>query len=181
MTPADLAATTAGSPAHVLDAMSQGTRAEIDRIIGTTGNNITALKSALKGDGSWNRERLASLFGQGKADDLLNILEREQTYQRAYNTVLNNSETAARTAAQKEAAPRQFGQQSMSIADLLMKVPQGMANVGARSRSESLNAEIANLLIGKPTPELVDQLIASRKMDSGLIGSSVAPLLLNGP
>lgn len=159
--------------------VSQGARAEIDRLVGTTGNNITALKSALKGDGSWNRERLASLFGQGKADDLLNILEREQTYQRAYNTVLTNSETAARTASQKEAAPNQFGSTSTSIADLLLKVPQWAANTAAKGRSESLNEQIARMLISRPTPELVDQLIAARQMNRGLIGSSAVPLLTN--
>jgi len=179
LTPADLTNVAANSPAHVLDSMSQGARAEIDRLIGTTANNVNALKSAVKGDGSWNRDRLVTLFGAKKADDLIGILEREQTYQRSYNTVTQNSETAARTAAQKEAAPRQFGQQSTSIADLLMKIPQGAANMGARSRSESVNKQIADALMSRPTPELVDQLMAARRMNRGRIGSSLVPLITN--
>ena len=159
--------------------LTQGARAEIDRIIGTTGNNLTALKSALKGDGSWNRDRLVTLFGQDKADSLLGILEREQRYAQTFDTVTRNSETAARTAAQKEAAPAQFGQTSTSLADLLLKIPQGAANIGARARSEATNKAIAEMLMGKPSPEMIDQLLFARQMNKGLIGSSAAPMLTN--
>lgn len=159
--------------------LTQGARAEIDRIIGTTGNNLTALKSALKGDGSWNRERLVTLFGKDKADSLLGVLEREQRYAQTFDTVTRNSETAARTAAQKEAAPQQFGQPGTSLTDLLLKIPQGLANAGARTRSEATNKAIAEMLMGRPTPEMVDQLLAARQMNRGLIGSSAVPLLTN--
>lgn len=159
--------------------LTQGTRAEIDRIIGTKANNLTALKDALKGDGSWNRDRLVTMFGKDKADRLLNVLEREQRYARTFDTVTRNSETAARTAAQKEAAPHQFGQTSTSIADLLLKIPQGAANMGARARSEATNKAIAEMLMGKPTPEMVDQLLFARQMNRGLIGSAPVPLLTN--
>lgn len=179
MTPSDLSGVAASSPAHVLEAMSQGTRSEIDRVIGTKGYDIEGLRSAIKGDGSWNHDRLVTLFGAKKADELYGILDREMTYQRSYNTVTQNSETAARTAAQKEAAPRQFGQQSTSIADLLMKVPQGLANMGARTRSESVNRKVAEALMSRPTPELVDQIIAARRMNRGRIGSSLVPLITN--
>lgn len=159
--------------------VSQGARAEIDRLVGTTGSNLTALKSALKGDGSWNRDRLVSLFGRERADSLLGILEREQTFQSTYNTVLQNSETAARTAAQKEAAPHQFGNTSTSLADLLLKAPQWAANTAAKGRSEATNAQIAQMLIGRPTSEMVDQMIAAKALGRGLIGSSAVPVLTN--
>jgi hypothetical protein len=159
--------------------LTQGARAEIDRIIGTTGNNLTALKSALKGDGSWNRDRLVTLFGKDKADRLLNILEREQRYAQTFDTVTRNSETAARAAAQKEAAPREFGQPGTSIMDLLLKIPQGVANMGARARSEATNKAIAEMLMGKPTPEMVDQLLFARQMNRGRIGSAPVPMITN--
>ena len=177
LTPADLAQWAADATPNVLDAMTLGTRAQIDRIIGTTANNLTALKSALKGDGSWNRDRLVTLFGKDKADRLLGILEREQRYAQTFDTVTRNSETAARTAAQKEAAPREFGQPGTSILDLLLKIPQGAANMGARARSEATNKAIAEMLMGKPTPEMVDQLLFARQMNRGLIGSAPVPLI----
>lgn len=166
-------------PSGVPFRISQGARAEIDRLIGTTGNDVNALKTALKGDGSWNRDKLAQLYGQEKTDQLISILDREQSYQRTYNTVMANSETAARLAAQKDVAPRQFGDRPTGIVDMLMRVPQGIANTAARSRSEAVNKMIVEALMSQPGPELVDRLIAARAANTGKIGSAPVPLLVN--
>lgn len=176
LTPQDLSALAQASPQEVLGAMSQGARAEIDRLIGTTANNINSLKTALKGDGSWNRDRLVTLFGKDKADRLLNVLEREQTFANSFNKIMGNSETAARAAAQKEASPRQF---NLDIGKLLTAIPEGAANLGARSRSEAVNKRIADLLTQRPSPEIIDQLLTARKLGQGLLGSSPVPLLTN--
>lgn len=156
--------------------VSQGARAEIDRIIGTKANNLTALKDALKGDGSWNRARLITLFGKEKADGLLDVLERETNYQRSYNLIMGNSETAARAAAIKEASPAQF---DFDVQKLLFGVPQKLANAAASARSESANAQIAQLLANPPTPEVIDQMIAARLLNRGYTGAAAAPLLIN--
>lgn len=176
LTPVDLQALADASPQEVLSAMSQGARAEIDRLIGTTANNINSLKTALKGDGSWNRDRLVTLFGQDKADKLLSVLEREQTFANSFQKIMGNSETAARTAAQKEAEPTKF---NLELGRMLTAIPQGAANLGARARSEAVNAQIADMLTSGGSPELVDQLIKARKLGQGLLGSSPALLLTN--
>lgn len=159
--------------------VTQGARAEIDRIIGTTANDLNALKTALKGDGSWNRDRLVTLFGQDKTDALLNILEREAGYQRTYNSVMAGSDTASKLAAQKDVAPLQLGARPTSLTDLLLRVPQGIANTAARSRSEAVNKMIVEALMSQPTPELVDRLIAAKAANTGKIGSAPVPLLVN--
>lgn len=163
-------------PSGVPFRISQGARAEIDRIIGTTANDVTALKGALKGDGSWNREKLASLYGRENADRLVGILEREQTFANSYNRIVGNSETAARQAAQKDVAPTEF---NFDIQRLLFGIPERVANAGARSRSEAVNAQIAEMLIGRPSPELVNRLIAARQANRGLFGAAAVPLLTN--
>lgn len=174
----DMLATTTNivGPSGVPFRISQGARAEIDRIIGTTGNDITALKSALKGDGSWNREKLASLFGKERADRLVSILEREQRYTDSFNRITQNSETAARTVSQREASPAQI---EIGWEKLLFGLPQKAANAAARTRSEATNKAIAEMLTGNATPEMIDQLLAARQMNRGLIGSSAAPMLTN--
>ena len=154
--PQDLFVGPSGVPFRV----SQGARAEIDRIIGTTANNLTALKSALKGDGSWNRERLVSVFGREKTDKLLDVLEREMTMQRTYTTVMQNSETAARSAAMQEVAPKQFGDVPGGLTSLFLKIPQKAANAAAKSRSEAVNAEIARLLMSQPDPVTLERMAA---------------------
>lgn len=164
-------------PTGVPFRLTQGARAEIDRLIGTTANNINALKTALKGDGSWNRDRLVALFGKDRADQLLNVLEREVIYNRSFNTITQNSETAARQAAMSEVAPRQFDR-SYSIADLLTRPVQALANMGARGRSEAVNAQIARLLTERPTPDLVTQLSAAMAQNRGVVPPSAMALLL---
>ncbi len=89
-------------PSGVPFRLSQGARAEIDRLIGTNVNDVSALRQLVKGEGSWNRDRLATLFGPDKADALLRILEREKTFADTGKIVMSNSETAARLSAQKE-------------------------------------------------------------------------------
>jgi len=166
-------------PSGVPFRISQGTRAEIDRLIGTTGNDVNALKTALKGDGSWNRDKLAQLYGQDKADQLIDLLDREQAYQRSYNTVMSGSDTAAKLAGQRDVAPAQFGERPIGVMDLLFAVPQKVANTAARTRSEAVNAQIAEMLMSNPTPEIVDRLIAARAANVGRVGSAPVPLLVN--
>lgn len=167
-------------PTGVPFRLRQGAVAEIDRIVGTTANNLNALKTALKGDGSWNRDRLVTLFGQDKADALLNVLEREIAFNRSFNTITQNSETAARQAAMQDVSPRQFGERPTGIVDLLMRAPQAIANAGARTRSQAVNAQIAEMLTGRPSPELVDRLIAIRAGNRGTLPpASIAALLTN--
>src|SRR5690606_422359 len=139
----------------------------------TTGNDITALKQALRGDGSWNRDKLVTLYGKEKTDQLIGLLEREQGYQRTYNAIVGNSETAARQAAQAEVAPQKV---NLDVQQLLFGLPNMAANAMSRGRSEATNAEIARMLVGGAQPELVDQLIASRLANRGVLGAAGVPV-----
>ena len=172
-------------PSAVPLRLSQGARAEIERIIGTTANNLTALKTALKGDGSWNRERLALLFGQDRADRLLQVLEREQTFDSTNRIVTQNSETAARQAAQAEmngGTPQVM--HSLTLTGLVGAGMQKLANVGAKTRRASTNAAIAQALMGNQidpvTATAVSRALARRSKPAAFAPSNVA-LALTGP
>lgn len=180
--PAELSDEMATATDGVKLRLSQGARAEIERIIGTTANDLNALKTALKGDGSWNRERLALLFGPEKADRLLHILERERTFAATNDIVTRNSETAARTASQQEVNTGDIGQpRGITIPDLLLMAAQKTANVGARTRRSSTNAKIAEALMSRrlapQTLGAVEQAIANR-MKNSVLTPAAAPLLL---
>lgn len=82
--------------------MRQGARDEIERIVGTTANDRVALQRLIKGEGDWNRERLASLFGPDKAERIIRVLDRERAFAETSHIVTRNSETAARSAAMRE-------------------------------------------------------------------------------
>lgn len=89
-------------PSAVPLRLSQGARAEIERIVGTNANDIVAMNRLIKGEGDWNRSRLATLFGPEKADKVFKVLENERIFADTANTVTRNSESAARIAAQNE-------------------------------------------------------------------------------
>lgn len=89
-------------PSAVPLRLSQGARAEVERIVGNNANDVSALNKLIKGEGDWNRARLATLFGQDKADRLIKVVDNERVFADTANTVTRNSETAARIAAQGE-------------------------------------------------------------------------------
>lgn len=142
-------------PSAVPFRLSQGARAEIDRIVGTNSNDVVALQRIIKGEGDWNRARLATLFGEGKADRIFNVLERERAFADTSNIVTRNSETAARTAAQKEVAGPQA---RPGIARSLMNLRFGDAAAdgvdrmigGARTAAQDAsNARLAEMLTSR--------------------------------
>lgn len=89
-------------PSGVSFRLRQGARAEIDRIIGTNLNDRAALNSLLKGNSDWNYQRLSTLFGKDKTDELYRILNNERVMAETENKALAGSKTAAVTAAQRE-------------------------------------------------------------------------------
>lgn len=89
-------------PSAVPFRMSQGARAEVDRIVGNNANDIAALNRLIKSEGDWNRSRLTSLFGPDKADRLMKALENELVYADTRNFAIGNSATAGRQQAIKD-------------------------------------------------------------------------------
>lgn len=89
-------------PSGVAFRLSQGARAEIDRLVGTKLNDRAALNSVLKGESDWNYDRLSTLFGREKVDQLYRILDNERAMADTENMALANSKTAAVQAAQQE-------------------------------------------------------------------------------
>lgn len=96
-------------PTVQAQALSQGARAEIDRIVGTNLNDRAALNGLVKGQGDWNYDRLSTLFGKEKTDRIYKVLENERAMAETENLALSNSKTGAITAAQKDLAPEAKG------------------------------------------------------------------------
>jgi hypothetical protein len=73
--------------------VSEGTLSKIYQIVGTTANDRVALKGILKGEGSWNRDKLITVFGQEKADALIRLLEGEARMAETEALAFGNSKT----------------------------------------------------------------------------------------
>jgi hypothetical protein len=89
-------------PSAVPLRLSQGARAEVDRIVGSNANDVAALNRLIKSEGDWNRSRLASLFGEEKAGRLIDVLDNELTFANTRNAAVGNSATAGRQQAMRE-------------------------------------------------------------------------------
>jgi hypothetical protein len=86
-------------------AFAKGSRGEIERNLGTKANDLQALRGQLQGEGGWNGAKIAAVHGQAGADELANSVDRNLKFRDTYNKVVENSQTAQRTAAQKEMKP----------------------------------------------------------------------------
>lgn len=83
-------------PSAVPIRLREGARAEIERIIGTNANDRVALQRLIKGEGDWNRDRLATLFGQDRADRIIRLVDTERAFADTSSIVTRNSESLAR-------------------------------------------------------------------------------------
>jgi hypothetical protein len=135
-------------------ALTQGARAEIDRIVGTNLNDRAALNSLVKGEGDWNYDRLSTLFGKEKTDRIYKVLQNERTMAETENKALAGSKTAAITAAQKEVERSPVGPGVFQSA-LDMKTGSALKRLKdlawsgvAQRRQTNLNDDIASVIMG---------------------------------
>lgn len=152
-------------PSAVPFRLSQGARADIDRLIGTKSNDLLALKNAVGGEGDWNRAKLAAVFGQEKADKLLAIINRELRYKELEDDALAGSRTQVLEAAQEEIKGKQGGPR---IIQSLMDFKPGTATAAgldkglgwiAKGRRASTNAAIGDALVSRQRELIAQQLL----------------------
>lgn len=86
------------------EALIQGARTAIEEAMGNAVNDPLAVRNLLRR--SFNEDKLKTLLGEQEAANLMRIVDREQTFGDTRNVVTQNSQTAARQAAQQEAAPQ---------------------------------------------------------------------------
>lgn len=177
-------------PSGVPMRLSQGARAEIDRIVGTNSSDVTALKQLLKGEGSWNRDRLVSVFGQRKADKIFDIVENELRFAKTRAVVDQNSESAARIAAMQEVSPNNLGAQkgfarsaaNFQFGDAAASVIDWATGALRSNMRSATNERLAKLLTSAKTDanavEAALRMVEAARV-SGNIGQDMSILLIN--
>lgn len=177
-------------PSGVPFRLSQGARAEIDRIVGTNYSDVTALKKLLKGEGSWNRDRLVSVFGQRKADKIFDIVENELKFAKTRAIVDQNSESAARIAAMQEVSPDALGARrgaarsmaNFQFGDAAASVIDWATGALRQNMRSATNERLAKLLTSAKTDanavEGALRMVEAARA-SGNIGQDMAILLIN--
>lgn len=142
-------------PSGVAFRLSQGARAEIDRLVGTKLNDRAALNSVLKGESDWNVDRLSTLFGPEKVDRLYRILDNERAMAETENMALSNSKTAGVQAAQKEINGPQSAEKgpvrsalNFNFGDAFAGMADKLTGGLSQYRRDTLNQDIAEALMG---------------------------------
>jgi hypothetical protein len=172
-------------PSAVPFRLSQGARADIDRIVGTNKNDIVALDRLIKGEGDWNPQKLRTLFGDDRANQLMRVLENEKAYAATRNESLGNSVSANRLQFMKQYGG---GNSGMNISDYYgaggvmgalrgvgVKAARALAGKFIDARQEGINAEIAKNLTGRK--EVVDALVRSSAQGNRLAGPARTALI----
>ncbi|CAH1657965.1 conserved hypothetical protein [Hyphomicrobiales bacterium] len=145
--------------------LQQGTRAEIDRLVGTTANDRIGLKKAIQGEGDWNRTKLEALFGKAPTDDLLRLADKEATYAASNQLAFGGSQTAPRQAAAeffgRVEAPEVNPASTMTglAANAAQKAWRTVGGRAADSLAEARRAEMARILVS--TGEARDKILRS--------------------
>ncbi|MDR9777195.1 hypothetical protein RJJ65_32070 [Rhizobium hidalgonense] len=176
---------TAVGPSAVPFRISQGARAEIDRIVGTNKNDVAAMDRFIRGEGDWNRAKLASIFGENKADQLLRVLGNEKTFADTRNFATGNSLTANRLQYQKAyggsdarmTIPEYYGAGGIlgALRGTGVKAVSKIAEAITGARSEARNSKLADLLTGRE--EVVDAVLQSQLRGNRLTGPAKQALV----
>ena len=82
-----------------------GTRSEIDRALGQNRNDRAAVAKVLGGEGDWNRQKLATMYGQQPTEDAIGLANAEADFQQAHRDIVRPAQTAAGLRAAKAMNP----------------------------------------------------------------------------
>jgi hypothetical protein len=132
--------------------LSQGARADIERIVGTKTNDRVALAQIMQGDSDWNPQKLAQLFGQDRADRIMQVVQNERRLAETENLAVNGSKTAAVTAAQQDLNGTPVNPSAVrgrSLLDIVFAAAD-KATAGATAERRAQTArEIANAILSR--------------------------------
>jgi hypothetical protein len=137
---------------------AEGLRSEIERIIGTKANDRVALQQIIKGEGSWNYEKLVKNFGQDRADKLFQLLRGERLMAETENLALTGARTSPLNSAKADLAQQvkpqgifetagnlDFGTAAVKLAD---KMFAGVSEAGR----QRVVKEVADALMSNGLP-----------------------------
>jgi len=165
----------------------EATRNELDRIVGTNRHDLAALERILGQPQDWNAQKLATVFGRDRAEALAAALQRERTFANTHQKVVEGSQTARRTDAQK----------SLSADEGKIPFDITLTGIGTRGAQEGVRAlfsnasasnrdRIAALMATQDPAELqrlVQQILAAgptRDARQGAVRSSIVRALSSG-
>lgn len=138
--PQDFAQDFSGRPMEQQAALRAGVRADIDRTLGTTTYDLSALDRLAQTPGDWNFQKLSEVFGPDEATRVLNARDREKAFRQAYQDILRGTQTAQRTAAAKGVEVRGLAPSSSNVGTSIVGAVGGPKAVAVSTGIKAVNA-----------------------------------------
>ena len=162
--PADLAAELRASalpqgemvgPSAAPVRVRQGARAEIDRLVGTNANDLNVLERKLGTPQDWNSQKFAEIFGEGPHTKVMESLGNNRRFRQTYQDIVQNSQTAQRTASAKAMEGSEGGnvRGDTTMTGLGLRALNAVARAIAGASSSSTKNEIG-LILAKEGPDV---------------------------
>ncbi len=155
--------------------LSQGARAEIERIVGTKTNDRVALANLVQGESDWNPQKLAQLFGQDKADKIMQVVQSERRLAETENLAVNGSKTAAVSAAQKDLSVSPVtpsGVRGRSMVDAAFELADAVTRHALSKGREKEAGAIADAILSKGDWTKVDRPFLTPQQQAALIAAA---------
>lgn len=128
--------------------LREGTRAELDRLVGTNVNDLNTLERKIGTPQDWNSQKLGTIFGEGPVANVAKALMDNRRFRQSYQDIVQNSQTAQRV----EAAASMRGSEGGNVPHDVTLTGVGLKalNAVAKAISGASNArtkdEIGNIL-----------------------------------
>jgi len=131
--------------------LRQGTRAELDRLVGTNVNDLNTLERKIGTPQDWNSQKLGTVFGDGPVANVAKALMDNRRFRQSYQDIVQNSQTAQRV----EAAASMRGSEGGNVPHDVTMTGVGLKalNAVAKAISGASNAR---------TKDEIGQILASQ-------------------
>jgi hypothetical protein len=162
--------------------MRQGARAELDRVVGTNVNDLGALERTLATPQDWNSQKISAVFGEDARGKVAEALMANRTFRDSYQKIVQNSQTAQRSAASSAMEGGQGGNvpHDLTLTGLGFKAVNLVAKALSGASSANTKDEIGRVLasqgpavqrLAKELLESAQRAAANSKTLSAVIGS----------
>jgi len=160
--------------------LREGTRAELDRLVGTNINDLNTLERKIGTPQDWNSQKLKMIFGEGPVANVAKALMDNRRFRQSYQDIVQNSQTAQRV----EAAASMRGSEGGNVPHDVTLTGVGLRalNAVAKAISGASNArtkdEIGNILAQQgPDVQRVARALLESAQRTGENASAISRVL----
>lgn len=146
--PAELVDEMAGMTPSQQARLREGTRAEVDRLVGTNVNDLNTLERKIGTPQDWNSQKLETIFGEGPVANVAKALMDNRRFRQSYQDIVQNSQTAQRQEAAKAMRGSEGGNvpHDVTLTGVGLKALNAVAKAISGASNAKTKDEIGNIL-----------------------------------